>query len=62
MEIETLELTNPVSINAFAEKFLASNRSLHMLINNAGVMWTPLYRDERGYEGQFSTNYLGHFN
>lgn len=62
VEIETLELTNPVSINAFAEKFLASNRSLHMLINNAGVMWTPLYRDERGYEGQFSTNYLGHFN
>lgn len=61
VEIETLELTNPVSINAFAEKFLASNRPLHMLINNAGVMWTPSYRDERGYEGQFSTNYLGHF-
>jgi len=61
VEIERLELTNPVSINAFAEKFLASHRPLHMLINNAGVMWTPLQRDERGYEGQFSTNHLGHF-
>lgn len=61
VEIERLDLTNPASINAFAEKFLASHRPLHMLINNAGVMWTPLQRDERGYEGQFSTNHLGHF-
>jgi len=61
VEVEQLELSNPVSINAFAEKFLASNRPLHMLINNAGIMWTPLHRDERGYEGQFSVNYLGHF-
>jgi NAD(P)-dependent dehydrogenase (short-subunit alcohol dehydrogenase family) len=61
VEIETLELTNPVSINSFAENFLVSNRPLHMLINNAGVMWTPLHRDERGYESQFSINHLGHF-
>ncbi len=25
-------------------------------------MWTPLQRDKRGYEGQFSTNHLGHFH
>ncbi|HWV74056.1 MAG TPA: SDR family NAD(P)-dependent oxidoreductase [Pseudosphingobacterium sp.] len=60
-EVATLNLTDPVSIDAFAENFLASGRPLHMLINNAGVMWTPLQRDERGYEGQFSTNHLGHF-
>jgi NAD(P)-dependent dehydrogenase (short-subunit alcohol dehydrogenase family) len=61
VEVETLNLTDPVSIDAFAEKFLDSGRSLHLLINNAGIMWTPLQRDERGYEGQFSTNHLGHF-
>ena len=61
VELETLELTNPQSIDTFARKFLDSERSLHMLINNAGIMWTPLQRDERGYEGQFSTNHLGHF-
>lgn len=60
-EVATLNLTDPVSIDAFAEIFLASGRPLHMLINNAGVMWTPLQRDERGYEGQFATNHLGHF-
>ncbi|MDQ1166503.1 SDR family NAD(P)-dependent oxidoreductase [Flavobacterium sp. SORGH_AS_0622] len=62
VEVETLNLTDPDSIDAFAENFLASGRPLHMLINNAGIMWTPLQRDQRGYEGQFSTNHLGHFH
>lgn len=61
VELESLDLTDPGSIDAFAEKFLATGRPLHLLINNAGIMWTPLQRDSRGYEGQFSTNHLGHF-
>lgn len=61
IELETLELTDPASIDALAERFLASGRPLHLLINNAGVMATPLSRDARGYEHQFSTNHLGHF-
>lgn len=61
IELEPLELTEPDSINAFAEKFLATGRPLHLLFNNAGIMWTPLWRDSRGYEAQFSTNHLGHF-
>jgi NAD(P)-dependent dehydrogenase (short-subunit alcohol dehydrogenase family) len=32
-----------------------------MLLNNAGVMGGPLVRDGRGYESQFATNHLGHF-
>jgi len=61
VELETMDLMSPNSIDAFAEKFLASDRPLHMLINNAGIMWVPLQRDERGYESQLATNYLGHF-
>jgi NAD(P)-dependent dehydrogenase (short-subunit alcohol dehydrogenase family) len=61
VEVETLNLIDPVSIDAFAEKFLYSERPLHLLINNAGIMWAPLQRDQRGYEAQFSTNHLGHF-
>lgn len=56
-----MDLMDPNSIDAFAEKFLASDRPLHLLINNAGIMWVPLQRDDRGYESQLSTNYLGHF-
>lgn len=61
VEVEEMDLVNPLSIDAFAEKFLASGRPLHLLINNAGIMWVPLRRDSRGFETQLSTNHLGHF-
>ncbi|MFD2872475.1 SDR family NAD(P)-dependent oxidoreductase [Mucilaginibacter ximonensis] len=61
VEIEIMDLTDPASIDAFAEKFLASNRPLNILINNAGIMWVPLRRDHRGFESQLATNHLGHF-
>jgi NAD(P)-dependent dehydrogenase (short-subunit alcohol dehydrogenase family) len=61
VEISELDLASPASIDRFAAEFLKSNRALDLLINNAGIMATPLTRDERGYELQFSTNHLGHF-
>lgn len=61
IEIEPMDLMDPLSIDDFAEKFLASGRSLHLLINNAGIMWVPLRRDERGIESQLATNYLAQF-
>jgi len=57
----SLDLLDPGSIDAFASEFLASGRPLHILINNAGIMATPLTCDSRGYESQFSANHLGHF-
>jgi NAD(P)-dependent dehydrogenase (short-subunit alcohol dehydrogenase family) len=61
VELATMDLMDPDSIDAFAEKFLASGRQLHLLINNAGIMWVPLQRDGRGIESQLATNYLGQF-
>lgn len=61
VEVKAMELMDFDSINGFAEQFLASGRPLDLLINNAGIMWVPLRRDARGYESQFSTNHLGHF-
>ena len=61
VEIEPMDLMNPVSIETFANKFLSSGRSLHLLINNAGIMWVPLRRDNRGIESQLATNYLALF-
>jgi len=61
VEQGTLDLLDPASIDAFTNEFLATGRPLHMLINNAGIMATPLTRDSRGYESQFSANHLGHF-
>jgi NAD(P)-dependent dehydrogenase (short-subunit alcohol dehydrogenase family) len=62
VESQTMDLMSPASIDAFAEKFLASGRPLHLLINNAGIMWVPLRRDSRGIESQLATNYLAQFH
>jgi NAD(P)-dependent dehydrogenase (short-subunit alcohol dehydrogenase family) len=61
VRVEALDLAEPESVDAFAARFLAENRPLHLLINNAGVMATPLTRDARGNELQFAVNHLGHF-
>ena len=61
IEVDTLDLMNPDSINSFADRFIASKMPLHILINSAGIMAPPLVRDYRGYESQFATNHLGHF-
>lgn len=61
VELEAMDLMNPGSVDGFAQKFLASGRPLHLLINNAGIMWVPLRRDHRGIESQLATNYLAQF-
>jgi NAD(P)-dependent dehydrogenase (short-subunit alcohol dehydrogenase family) len=61
VELEEMDLIDPASVDACAQRFLHSGRALHMLINNAGIMAAPLVRDARGYESQFATNHLGHF-
>ncbi|KAA0086952.1 SDR family NAD(P)-dependent oxidoreductase [Mycolicibacterium sp. P9-64] len=61
VEIDQLDLLDPTSIDAFAARYRDSGRPLHILVNNAGIMGGPLVRDARGYEAQFATNHLGHF-
>ncbi len=61
VEIAEMDLMSPASIDAFADSFLASQRPLHLLLNNAGIMWVPLRRDSRGIESQLATNYLAQF-
>ena len=57
-----MDLIDPTSIDAFANRFLASGRPLHILVNSAGVMALPaLTLDSRGFEYHFATNHLGHF-
>ncbi|WP_413666628.1 SDR family NAD(P)-dependent oxidoreductase [Mucilaginibacter sp. Mucisp86] len=59
--IKAMDLMDPASIDTFAVDFLKTAEPLHILINNAGIMWVPLQRDVRGHESQLATNHLGHF-
>jgi NAD(P)-dependent dehydrogenase (short-subunit alcohol dehydrogenase family) len=56
-----LELMDPVSVDACAETVGQATGQLDLLINNAAIMACPLARDARGFESQFATNHLGHF-
>ncbi len=60
IEVDQLDLVDPCSIDAFAARWMDSGRPLHILINGAGASGDP-ERDARGYETQFATNHLGHF-
>lgn len=57
-EFAELDLASLASIEDFARRW---DRPLHLLIDNAGVMRTPLGRTADGFELQFGINHLGHF-
>ena len=61
VEMLPMDLLDKSSIQTFADRFLEHDIALPILINSAGVMATPLFRDADGHEGQFATNHLGHF-
>lgn len=57
--VEALDLASQASVRAFAERW---SGPLDLLINNAGVMRPPAYREtEDGHELMFGTNHYGHF-
>jgi NAD(P)-dependent dehydrogenase (short-subunit alcohol dehydrogenase family) len=53
-----LDLSDRASVTAFTTGW---DGPLHLLINNAGVMASPLMRTADRWEMQFATNHLGHF-
>ena len=61
VEIVHLDLADPASIDAFAADVAGRTDAVHIVIDNAAIMANPLTRDARGYESQFATNHLGHF-
>ncbi|MFI6083801.1 SDR family NAD(P)-dependent oxidoreductase [Streptomyces sp. NPDC051217] len=58
LSVAPLDLADQRSV---AEFVAAWEGPLHILINNAGVMYTPELRTPEGWELQFATNHLGHF-
>ncbi|MFE2042291.1 SDR family NAD(P)-dependent oxidoreductase [Streptomyces sp. NPDC059477] len=61
VEVDELDLGDLESVRGFAERFLASGRTIDFVIDNAGIMATPETRLGPGWEAQFATNHLGHF-
>jgi NAD(P)-dependent dehydrogenase (short-subunit alcohol dehydrogenase family) len=56
-----LDLTALASVRTAAAAIRELAPEIHVLMNNAGVMFTPFSRTSDGFEIQFGTNHLGHF-
>lgn len=56
-----LDLTSLTSVRTAAAKIGEAAPVIDVLMNNAGVMFTPFSRTQDGFEIQFGTNHLGHF-
>ena len=56
-----LDLTSLASVQTAAAAVRDLAPQIHVLMNNAGVMFTPFGRTADGFEMQFGTNHLGHY-
>jgi len=56
-----LDLSSLESVRTAAAELHAEHPRIDLLINNAGVMYTPKQTTADGFELQFGTNHLGHF-
>jgi NAD(P)-dependent dehydrogenase (short-subunit alcohol dehydrogenase family) len=61
IDVRKLDLSNLNSIRAFANLIKEDYDRLDILINNAGIMFSPYSKTVDGFENQFGTNHLGHF-
>jgi NAD(P)-dependent dehydrogenase (short-subunit alcohol dehydrogenase family) len=58
--LQELDLSSLSSVRAAATALRSAYPRIDLLINNAGVMWTPKQLTADGFELQFGTNHLGH--
>jgi NAD(P)-dependent dehydrogenase (short-subunit alcohol dehydrogenase family) len=61
LALQELDLSSLESTRAAAEQLRADHERIDLLINNAGVMYTPKQTTKDGLEMQFGTNHVGHF-
>ncbi|HUR75950.1 MAG TPA: SDR family NAD(P)-dependent oxidoreductase [Sporichthya sp.] len=59
--VQALDLSSLASVRSAAADLAARYPRIDLLINNAGVMYTPRQLTADGFEMQFGTNHLGHF-
>lgn len=60
VEVWYVDLSSLKSVKALAEKYLISGLPLHVLVNNAGIMFAPYTLTDDGLESHMAINYFSH--
>ncbi len=58
IEVRAVNLASLASVEAFTAQLLQEGRPVSLLMNNAGILTTPVRRTEDGLETIVSTNYV----
>lgn len=61
LEVRALDLGSLAAVRSFAAEVTEAHRQIDLLFNNAGIMATPEWTTVDGFEAQFGTNHLAHF-
>jgi len=61
LSLVRLDLADLDDVRRAAAEIAGQDRTLDLLINNAGVMMPPASTTKQGFELQFGVNHLGHF-
>ncbi|MFF3617088.1 SDR family NAD(P)-dependent oxidoreductase [Streptomyces sp. NPDC002580] len=61
LSLQRLDLASLESVRTAAAELRAAHPKIDLLINNAGVMYTPRQKTQDGFDMQFGVNHLGHF-
>ncbi|KAL1304311.1 hypothetical protein AAFC00_000714 [Neodothiora populina] len=56
-----LDTASLASVRSAAKEFLSKEKTLNILVNNAGIMACPYTLTDDGLESQIATNHFGHF-
>lgn len=61
LTLQRLDLASLESVRTAADELRAAHPRIDLLINNAGVMYTPRQKTQDGFDLQLGVNHLGHF-
>jgi dehydrogenase/reductase SDR family protein 12 len=59
VEMHQLDMADSKGIKSYAERLVADNKPLHVIINNAGCMVHERTRNDLGIESNFAVNSFG---
>ena len=61
LELQQLDLSSLDRVRQAAAELVDRHDRIDLLVNNAGIMYTPFATTEDGFEQQIGVNHLGHF-